>query len=282
MFILNKLLVSEMNLNKLLLLLVLLFASGQTTVLFAQDQKGDLSGFAEDFEEDDEDEDNDDSDSGISEFFFWAMIENLDEFASLWGKTPGTEYGPYPGFPYSVGNGFMTNGDDFRSFFFTTELSYHYINDDLRSYLFKWETEFVNWSKLSFDLAVYEEQLFAPSSERLRQKDYLTLMGLRYGVGIWRTPHVIFNIEGGYRSLNFNSGVGGPEIAVDFQFFPKMPLVIETKLSAAYVKRSPLYIVEASAGLAIGRLELLAGMRLMANKDLDVLNGFKLGLRLWY
>lgn len=246
---------------------------------FAQEKKkGDLEDFADDYGEE-ESSDGDSESDGSAEFFLWLFFDNIDDFARLWGKAPGTEFGPFPGYPYAEGNGFMVPGEEYRSYFFNTEFSYQYLNTNLRSYQFKWETQFVRRSKLSFDLSVYEEALqddFGP------YKDHLTFWGVRYGYAILRTPNLIANIEGGFRGFYRNSTHGGPEIALDLQLFPKQPLILETELAAAYVSNGPLYTVESSLGVALGRFELLAGLRILKNESSDLLDGFRFGLRIWY
>ncbi len=247
---------------------------------FAQDKKkGDLEGFTDDYG-DDESEDNGDSDDS-TEFFLWLFFDNIGDFVNLWGGTPGTQFGPYPSYPYAAGNGFGVNSDEYRSFFFNTEFNYHYLNDHLQSYLFKWESQFLRNSKLSFDLAVYEETI-AENNFSYQSKDYLALWGARYGYAVVRTPQLILNVEGGFRSLIRNRVHGGPEIALDVQIFPKRPFIFETKLAAAYVSNAPLYTFESSMGIAVGRFEILGGLRVLKNKSEDLLDGFKIGLRVWY
>lgn len=261
-----------------IILVGFLFFSLKPTELLSQEKgKGDLEDFADDFGEEESGSDSDSEDA--AEFFLWVFFENIGEISKLWGGTPGTEFGPFPSHPYAAGDGFMANSNNFRSYFFNTELSYHHLNDDLRSYIFKWETQFIHSSKLAFDLAVYEEDLF---DEYGPYKDRLTFWGVRYGHALFRSPQFILNLEGGFRGFHRNTTHGGPEIAVDLQLFPQKPLVIETKLAAAYVSNGPLYTVESSAGILFGRFEVLAGMRILKNKSADLLDGFKVGFRIWY
>ncbi len=238
--------------------------------------KGDLEDFADDYGEEEEGSDDDDDAAG---FFVWLFLDNMAEFTRLWGRTPGTEFGPFPSFPYAEGEGFATNSDDYRSFYFNTEFNYHHLNEDLRSYILKWETQFAHRSKLSMDLAVYEEDRI---DEFGRFKDHLTFFGFRYGYALYRTPQMIVNLEGGFRGFHRNTNHGGPEIALDMTLFPQRPLIIETELAAAYVSNGLLYTAEASAGFALGRIELLGGFRVLKNKDSDMLDGFRLGVRVWY
>jgi len=242
---------------------------------WAQEEKeGDLEDFADDYDDDD-DSGNDDG----GNFFLYVLIENFDDFVRLWGGTPETAFGPYPSFPYQEGDGFMTGSENYRSYFFNTELTYHQLNSDLRSYLFKWETQFVGRSKLSFDLSAYQENISTPHGP---STDHLTLLGIRYGYAIFRSPQMMLNLEGGYRGLYRNGSHSGPELALDLQLFPKKPLIIETEISAALINGRPLYIVDSSAGLAVGRFEILGGMRILKNGSGDLLDGFRIGLRLWY
>lgn len=243
--------------------------------VFAQEDKGDLDDFADDYGDDD----SDDSDDAV-EFFLLAVIENIGDITALWGRTPETEFGPYPSFPYAGEEGFMSTSPDFRSYFFNTEFSYNYLNSDLRNYTLKWETQFAGTSKLSFDLSVYDERRYDKAYGSYR--DRLTLMGVRYGYAFFRSPQMMVNLEGGFRGLYKNRSHGGPELALDMQLFPKKPLIIQMELSAAWVSGEPLYIVESSAGIAIGRYEILGGMRILKNGSGDMLEGFRVGLRVWY
>jgi hypothetical protein len=246
--------------------------------LWAQEKKGELEDFADDFgEENSEDED---SDSADAVEFFLIFFDNFADFVRLWGQTPGTEFGPYPSFPYADGDGFMADSHQFRSYFFNTEFTYHHLSSNLRSYLLKWETQFIRSSKLAFDLAVYEEDLFDPVSGV--RKDKLVFYGLRYGHALFRSPHMLFNLEGGFRGFLRNRAHGGVEAALDLQLFPKKPLVIETEVAAAYVTNGWLFTVESSAGILLGRIELLAGLRILKNQSPDLLDGFRVGLRIWY
>jgi hypothetical protein len=212
--------------------------------------------------------------------FFLIFFDNFADFVRLWGQTPGTEFGPYPSFPYADGDGFMADSHQFRSYFFNTEFTYHHLSSNLRSYLLKWETQFIRSSKLAFDLAVYEEDLFDPVSGV--RKDKLVFYGLRYGHALFRSPHMLFNLEGGFRGFLRNRAHGGVEAALDLQLFPKKPLVIETEVAAAYVTNGWLFTVESSAGILLGRIELLAGLRILKNQSPDLLDGFRVGLRIWY
>ncbi len=260
-----------------IILLFFLCAQSESNQLFAQEKKGDLEDFADDFEDDD----SDDSDDEGSEFFFWLFFEHIGDVAQLWGGAAGTEFGPYPSFPYAATDGFMTYTNDHRSYFFNTEIGYSQVNEDLRSYLLRWETQFVGRSKLSFDMTVYQEDVLNEFTH-LAKQDYLALYGFRYGYAVYRSPQLLLNIEGGYRSLYHNRHHNGPEIALDMQLFPRNPLIFETRLAAAYLGNSPLYTVESSAGFMFGRLELLAGIRLLKNGDQDLLDGFRFGFRVWY
>ncbi|MFQ5769698.1 MAG: hypothetical protein ACE5HX_04120 [bacterium] len=249
-------------------------------ILFAQEKgKGDLEDFADDYGEEESDSDSD-SDDAV-EFFLFAFFDNIGDLLQLWGHTPETEFGPYPSFPYAEGDGFMTPSNNFRSYFFNTEFNYHYLKSNLRGYLFKWETQFVGSSKLSFDLSVYEEDLI-DNEFGFRSTDRLTFFGVRYGHALYRTSQLIVNLEGGFRGFHRNSSHGGVEVALDLQLFPQKPLVIETELAAAYVSNGPLYTVESSAGFLLGRFEILGGLRILKNKSADLLDGFRLGLRVWY
>ncbi len=239
-------------------------------------------GALEDFAEDHDDEESDCSDCGedASEFFLYLFMDNIADVLRLWGRTDGTRSGAYPAFPYSEGEGFATQTSDYRSYFFNTEINYHYLNDNLRSYMIKWETQFVHRSKLSFDLAVYEEDLL--DAELGRRKDHLTFFGVRYGYALYQTPQMLLNLEGGFRGFQRKRAHGGPEVALDLQLFPQKPLIIEMEVAAAYVSNGPLYTVESSAGVAVGRFEVLGGMRILRNRDADLLDGFRVGLRVWY
>lgn len=263
------------------LLFLCLLSFSLTNNLFAQEEgKGDLEDFTDDYgEEESESSDSDDDDLN---FFLYVIFDNMADLVRLWGGTPGTAFGPFPSFPYAEGDGFMTLSDEYRSYYFNTEFSYHHLNENLRSYNFKWETQFLRSSKLSFDLAVYEEDRI---DEFGLYKDHLTFFGARYGYAVYRSPQMLVNVEGGFRGLYRNVSHGGPEIAVDLQLFPKRPLIIETELAAAYIfseNSGPLYTVESSAGIALGRFEILAGLRVLKNKSADLLDGFRVGLRIWY
>ena len=248
-----------------------------TTVSYAQEKgKGDLEDFADDFGEEESGSDSDTEEAG--RFFLWLFFESFSEISQLWGGTPETEFGPFPSHPYAGGNGFMSHSDDYRSYFFNTEFSYHQVHrSNVRSFILKWETQFVRSSKLAFDVAFYQEDLFNNGFQ-----DQLTFWGIRYGHSVYRSPQMILNLEGGFRGFHRNRAHGGPEIAVDLQLFPKKPLVIETKLAVAYISNAPLYTVEANAGILFGRLEVLGGIRILKNKSSDLLDGFKVGLRVWY
>ena len=175
----------------------------------------------------------------------------------------------------------MSHSDDYRSYFFNTEFSYHHVNrSNVTSFMLKWETQFVRSSKLAFDVAFYQEDLFENGFRQT--KDQLTFWGIRYGHSLYSSPQMILNLEGGFRGFHRNRAHGGPEIAVDLQFFPKKPLIIETKLAVAYISNAPLYTVEANAGVLFGRFEVLGGLRILKNKSSDLLDGFKVGLRVWY
>ncbi|MFQ5866023.1 MAG: hypothetical protein ACE5IW_12420, partial [bacterium] len=188
---------------------------------------------------------------------------------------PGTESGPYPSFPYDKSDGFMSSSNDRRSYFFTTEFTYHDLRPDpVKSFMFKWESQFVHRSKLSFDLSVYEEDVGL-------SKDHLSIYGIRYGYALYRTPQFIVNLEGGFRGFQRNKVHGGVEIAIDAQLFPKKPLIIETEIAAAYISNGALYTVESSAGILLGRFEILGGLRLLKSKD-SILDGYRVGLRIWY
>lgn len=266
--------------NRILIKLIigglLLFFAGSG---LAQEEEGKLDDFAEDFGEDNSEGCSSDDDTG--DFFLWLLIDNFSEIANLWGGTPETAFGPYPSFPYQANSGFMTYTNDHRSFFFTTEFSYHQVSTDLRSYVVKWETQVANRSRLTADLSVYEEDLF-DRTYRYSYNNYLTFYGFRYGYSLYRSPQLMLTLEGGYRALHFRSTRSGPEIAMDMQLFPRKPLILEMELAAAYVGDSALYTAEASAGVAIGRVEILGGLRLLQNDDQDLLDGFRLGLRVWY
>ncbi len=124
-----------------------------TEPAFAQEKgKGDLEDFADDFGEEESGEDSDSEDAG--RFFLWLFFESVSEISHLWGGTPETEFGPFPSHPYAGGDGFMSHSDDYRSYFFNTEFSYHHVNrSNVTSFMLKWETQFVRSSKLAFDLA---------------------------------------------------------------------------------------------------------------------------------
>jgi len=245
------------------------------TITGAQDddKKGDLEDFADDYDDDD----CGDNDGG--NFFLYVLIENFDDFVRLWGGTPETAFGPYPSFPYQEGDGFMTGSENYRSYFFNTELAYHQVHSDLRSYLLKWETQFVGRSKLSLDLSAYQENI---STSQGTAADHLRLLGMRYGYAIFRSSQMMLNLEGGFRGLYRNGSHSGPELALDLQLFPKKPLILETEVSAALINGRPLYIFDSSAGIAVGRFEVLGGMRILKNGDGDLLDGFRIGLRVWY
>lgn len=247
--------------------------------LFAQDdKKGDLEDFTDDYG----DEDDDDGDSGsdsAAEFFLTVFLDNFVDFVQLWGHKPGTEFGPYPSFPYAVSDGFMNPSETFRSYFFNTEMSYHYLTDNLRSYNLKWETQFIRSSKLSFDISIYEEDLVDNFGT---YHDRVTFYGLRYGHAIYRTEQMILNLEGGFRGFHRRSSHGGLELAVDMQLFPRKPLIMEMEVAAAYITDGMLYTVESSAGVILGRVEILGGLRILKNHDADMLDGFRVGLRIWY
>ncbi|MFQ5638032.1 MAG: hypothetical protein ACE5IR_08560 [bacterium] len=249
----------------------------QVTSYSQEKGKGDLEDFADGFGEEESGNDSDSDDA--AGFFLYVLLENIGDIAQLWGGTPGTQFGPFPSFPYAEGNGFMAASDQFRSYFFNTEFSYHHLNENLRSYIFKWETQFVHNSKLSFDLAVYEEDL---RDEFGSFKDRLSYFGVRYGYAVYRTSNLIVNLEGGFRGFHRNRAHGGVELAVDLQLFPQKPLIIETEVAAAYVSNGPLYTIESSAGVMLGRVELLGGIRILKNKSSDLLDGFRVGLRIWY
>jgi hypothetical protein len=244
--------------------------------LFAQDQekgKGELEDFADDY--DDEDSEGDSEAGDATQFFIIAFFENFGDFVRLWGRAPGTESGPYPSFPYDKSEGFMSDSNDYRSYYFNTEFTYHNLSPDpVRSFIFKWESQFVQRSKLSFDFSVYQE-------DRGLRTDYLSIYGLRYGYAVYRSPQFIVNLEGGFRGFQRNKAHGGVEVAIDAQLFPKRPLIIETEVAVAYVSNGPLYTVESSAGILLGRYEILGGMRLLKSKD-TILDGFRVGLRVWY
>ncbi|MCH8953919.1 hypothetical protein IIA28_01165 [candidate division KSB1 bacterium] len=247
---------------------------------FAQEKgTGDLEDFADDFGEEESGSDSDTEES--ARFFLWLFFESFSEISQLWGGTPETEFGPFPSHPYDGENGFMSHSDDYRSYFFTTEFSYHQVHrSNVRSFMLKWETQFVRSSKLAFDVAFYQEDLFENGFRQT--KDQLTFWGIRYGHSLYRSPQMILNLEGGFRGFHRNRAHGGPEIAVDLQFFPKKPLIIETSLAVAYISNAPLYTVEANAGILFGRFEVLGGLRILKNKSSDLLDGFKVGLRVWY
>ncbi|NIV93160.1 hypothetical protein GWN42_10245 [candidate division KSB1 bacterium] len=247
--------------------------------LVAQEEgKGDLEDFADDFGEEESGDDSE-SDEAVG-FFLYAFADHIGDFARLWGGTPETEFGPFPSHPYAEGDGFMANSNGFRSYFFNTEFNYHYLNSNLRSYIFKWETQFAHRSKLSFDFALYEEELLDQTFGK--STDRLSFFGIRYGYALYRSQQLIVNLEGGFRGFHRNASHGGVELAVDLQLFPRKPLIIETELAAAYVSNGPLYTVESSAGLMLGRFELLGGIRLLKNQSADLLDGFRVGLRIWY
>ena len=238
--------------------------------LLAQEEKGDLEDFIDDYDDDES------SDSDGADFFIWVAIEYLDDFAQLWGKAPGTEVGPFPSHPYAEGDGFMADPQSFRSYFFNTELSYQYLSEDLTALVLKWETQFVHRSKLSFDFAYYQETFDSGA------KDYLRFWGGRYGYAVFRSSQVLLNLEVGLRGFTGRISRWGPELGADLQLFPGKPVVIETELAAAYVGNGPLYTVESSAGVLLGRFEFLAGIRILKNKSVDLLDGFRVGLRVWY
>lgn len=246
-------------------------------VAIADEDKGDIDDFTDDFGE----ESDDDGDSAGP--FFLFILDNIADIARLWGGTPGTEFGPYPSHPYADGSGFMSIDNDFRSYFFNTEVGYNYLSGDLRSYLLKWESQFINSSKLSFDLAVYQEDVRV---DGYRTNDYLTFLGIRYGYALFRSPQMLVNLEGGVRSMYVPKVYSGPEIALDLQLFPSRPVVLETEIAAAYLWRNnhggPLYTIESSAGVLLGSVEVLGGIRIMKNGSQDLLDGFRLGLRIWY
>lgn len=255
------------------------FLSSPGRVCAQEKGKGDLEDFADDYGEE---KSKDDSEANEAiEFFLLALFNSVGDFSELWGGTPGTEYGPFPSFPYASGDGFMTDSDDHRSYFFNTEFNYHYLTSNLRSYGLKWETQFVGTSKLSFDVSVYEEVL-ANEFNFGTHIDRMTIYGFRYGYALYRSPQLILNLEGGFRGFHRRTSHGGVEAAIDLQLFPKKPLIIETEIAAAYVSNGPLYTIESSAGIALGRFEILGGMRILKNKDADLLDGFRLGLRVWY
>jgi len=250
-----------------------------------EERKGDLEDFEDDYDDDDDSDDDeeeeweDDDNDGQSFFVqacFQLMVEGFSRFFSLWGGTPGTAFGPYPSFPYKENEGFMSTDEAFRSYFFNTEFTYHYLTGNLRSLLFKWETQFVDKSKLSFDLSVYRETITSANGSRT---DHLTIYGLRYGYAIFRSPKMILNLEGGLRGLGSH---GGYELGLDLQLFPKKPLIIETEAVAGLIEGEPLYIVESSAGVILGRFEFLGGMRILKNQSGDLLDGFRVGVRIWY
>lgn len=260
----------------MLLIGCLLLVYMPSNTLFAQEQekgKGELEDFGDDYGDEDSESDSEAEDA--AEFFVIAFFENFGDFVRLWGRAPGTESGPYPSFPYDKSDGFMADSSNYRSYFFTTEITYHDMSPDpVKSLIFKWESQFVQRSKLSFDLSIYEEDLGL-------RKDHLSIYGLRYGYALYRTPQFIVNLEGGFRGFQRNKVHGGVEVAVDAQLFPKKPLIIETELAAAYVSNGPLYTVESSAGILLDRFEILGGMRLLKSKD-TILDGFRVGLRIWY
>lgn len=269
---------SKLNLTLFLLLFSLGSALIGPTYLLAQEEdKGDLEDFGEDFGEDDS---NDDADSGeAAQFFLYAFLDNIGDFVRLWGHTPETQFGPYPARPYADGDGFLSDGNSYRSYYFNTEFNYHNLGPDLRSYLFKWETQFAHRSKLSVDVSYYEEDVHDDVTGI--RKDRLSFYGLRYGYAVYRTPQAILNMEVGYRGFHRHAEHGGIEAAADFLLFPRKPLIIETELAAAYVSHSPLFTVESSAGVLIGPFEFLAGLRLLKSEN-TILDGYRFGVRVWY
>ncbi|MCG8605639.1 hypothetical protein MJD09_11655, partial [bacterium] len=141
--------------------------------------------------------------------------------------------------------------------------------------------QFVGTNKLSFDLSIYEETRRNDSGLQ-QSKDYLTFYGIRYGHALYRSPQMILNLEGGFRGFHYRSSHGGVEAAIDLQVFPRKPIILETELAAAYVSNGPLYTVETSAGFLLGRVEVLGGFRILKSKEDELLDGFRLGLRVWY
>ncbi|HEX9652461.1 MAG TPA: hypothetical protein VGA99_02020 [bacterium] len=263
----------------LIMLGAILLNLPSTALLAQDDKKGDLEDFTDDYGEEGDDDNCDSCSDDATQFFLAVFFDNFVDFVRLWGNTPGTEFGPYPSHPYAAGNGFMNPSDKFRSYFFNTEASYHYLNDNLRSFNFKWETQFVRSSKLSFDMSIYEEEL----SDRFgSHHDRMTFFGVRYGHSLYRTEQMIVNLEGGFRGFHRQSSHGGVELALDMQLFPCRPLIIETEVAAAYVSNGMLYTVESSAGIIVGRFEILGGLRILKNKSADMLDGFRVGLRIWY
>jgi hypothetical protein len=266
------------KMRSLRLVSFLLMVTMTSAGLLAQDEgKGDLEDFADDYGE--EESGSNDSD-GAGEFFMAFLIDNAVDILRLWGGTPGTEFGPYPSHPYTHGAGFLTTAEDYRSFFFNTEINYHYLNDHLRSYIVKWETQFNHAHKLSFDLALYGEDRVA--AQGIRYQDRLSFYGFRYGYAIARAPGFIMNLEGGLRGFYRNATHNGPEVAFDLQVFPGKPLILETELAAALLSDGWLYTFESSAGILLGRVEVLAGMRILKNQSTDLLDGLRFGLRIWY
>lgn len=261
----------------LLALLIGFVAGPSADTLMAQKKgKGDLEDFGEDFGEEESDERE--SDDG-SDFFLWIVLENLPEFIQLWGHTPETQFGLYPSHPYAETEGFAADEPKYRSYYFNTEFNYHHLGPHLRSYLFKWETQFVHRSKLAVDFALYKEDLFDEITG-LRE-DRLSVYGIRYGYAVYRTSHAILNAEVGFRGLHHRTNHGGAELGVDFLLFPKKPLVIQTEVSAGYLNDGPLFTVESTAGILLGRFEILGGMRLLKSRD-TILDGYRVGLRIWY
>jgi hypothetical protein len=248
-----------------------------TSALSQEKGKGALEDFADDFGEE---ESGESSNTEAEEFLLRVLIDNAVHIVHLWGHTEATQFGPYPSYPYSHGSTFMASDNDYRSFFFNTEIGYNYLGDQLHSYLIKWETQFSHAHKLSFDMAFYEETL--TTAENLRYRDRMTFYGFRYGYAVTRTPNVIMNLEGGFRGFHRNVSHGGPELALDLQVFPRKPLILQTEIAAALIDQSWLYTFESSAGVLIGRFEFLTGIRILKNKSADLLDGFRFGVRVWY
>ena len=178
------------------LILGLLLPLNMTTqsALAQEKGKGEIEDFTDDYGEEDSESDSNTNDA--AEFFLWVFFQNIGDLAQFWGGTPETAFGPFPSFPYAEGEGFMTKSNDYRSYFFNTEFNYHHLGSNLRSYLFKWETQFVGSSKLSFDLSFYEE-VRKNSGDLSERRDHLTFYGVRYGHALYRTSQLIVNLEGG-------------------------------------------------------------------------------------
>jgi hypothetical protein len=296
------------------LVFALLLLCGTTQLAPAQERKGKLGEFVDDYgkKKDKKDKDekkknkkannDDDSDGGgwfslLIDIIF-SSDDDKNEFSSDDDKEKTAEEpressppGPPPPpklspplkpalppkpapFPYRDNRGLPVRSADYRNYGIIAEAGYLHLGDGLKGFQFAGD---ICGSRLAANIDVHSliEDLGT-------ENQTLTFLGVNAGYEIIATPYLLARPYFGARNmLGLGANFWGPEIGAKLFMFPSKPLSVETNFSRAQINGKPLTIASGTVGIMINRVELRLGGQLFRS-EWTSLDGVKLGMRIWF